>query len=81
MMIELLFTLYCTIYVHKKQPPPLIAIYFAMLCMSLRRGAIDRALICLNKMIAPPQLIMHFYPNRLAVGVKNTYASSCPTAD
>ena len=24
---------------------------------------------------------MHLYHNRLAVGVNNTYASSCPTAD
>jgi len=50
-----------------------------------RGGAIDRALICLNKMIALPHtlflMMMHLYPNRLAVGVKNTYASSCPTAD
>ncbi len=53
MMIELLFTLCCTIYVHKQ--PPLVVIYFAMLCMGLHRGAIDRALICLNKMIAPRQ--------------------------
>ena len=25
--------------------------------------------------------MMHLYPNRLDVGVENTYASSCPTAD
>ena len=37
-----------------------------------RGGAIDRALICLKKMIATPTslLMMHLYPNRMAVGVK-----------
>ena len=49
------------------EPIQLIGLY--------RGGAIDRVLICLNKMIALPHtllLMMHLYPNRLAVGVNKT---------